>query len=291
MFKIQSHQMKSFEEAILRRFEDEMVVHSKEFTPWLCEVIGEEQLRVALRQAIARAGSYGFTYRGPIRLYVELMLLCGSAFDTDPQYAAVGECLRASGDQMQRAEHIYQKAGDYLDKISGYGMRNMHKALDALSVLTQMPMTYSPREFTTIMLHEVHRVFPQKADYIGDEQLTALIYEGRAEAQKYGYHTSRGEALVVMLMFAFGHGCTNDPIYPWIARVLRDERSLGPAAHAERLEQKRSLGSVTSLQSPAKERKRERRSTKANPSEFEKWWDFPDLHHTGMQLQGNSQNR
>ena len=80
--------MLAFEQAALRRFEDEMVVHSKDFSPLLCEIIGEDQLRVAVRQAMARAAGYGFTYRGPIRLFIEMMFLCGSAFDTDPQYPA-----------------------------------------------------------------------------------------------------------------------------------------------------------------------------------------------------------
>ena len=48
----------------------------------------------------------------------------------------------------------------------------------------------------------------------------------------------RGEALVVVLMFAFGHGCTDDPLYPWISRTLKDERIVGPAARVERLEKK-----------------------------------------------------
>jgi hypothetical protein len=48
-----------------QRFEDEMVVHSREFNPPLCKVLGEEQLRVALRAAIKRAGNCGFTHRGP----------------------------------------------------------------------------------------------------------------------------------------------------------------------------------------------------------------------------------
>jgi hypothetical protein len=39
-------------------------------------------------------------------------------------------------------------------------------------------------------------------------------------------------------MFAFGHGCTHDPLYPWIARTLKDERIKDPAARAERLEKK-----------------------------------------------------
>ena len=95
MLQIREEQMAVFEQAALRRFEDEMVVHSKIFSPRLCEVLGEEQLRVALRRAMARAGGYGFSYRGPIRLFIEFMFLFGSAFDTDPQYPWAGKILQA----------------------------------------------------------------------------------------------------------------------------------------------------------------------------------------------------
>lgn len=95
MLIIRKEQMKAFENDALRRFEDEMVVHSKEFTPRLCKVIGDEQLRVALRQTMERADTYGFTNRGPIRLYIELMFLYGNDFDTDPQYPSLGKVLNA----------------------------------------------------------------------------------------------------------------------------------------------------------------------------------------------------
>ena len=93
MLQIRFDQMKVFEEAAWLHFEDEMVVHSREFSPKLCAVLGEEQLRVALRQAIKRAGGYGFTFRGPVRLYIELMFLFGSHFDTDPQYPCRGRLV------------------------------------------------------------------------------------------------------------------------------------------------------------------------------------------------------
>src|SRR5262245_45441568 len=84
--RIRREQMEAFHTVALAAFEDEMVVHSKEFSPRLCEVIGEEQLRVALRAAMDQAGGYGFTNRGPVRLFIEMRFLFGSAFDTDPQY-------------------------------------------------------------------------------------------------------------------------------------------------------------------------------------------------------------
>jgi hypothetical protein len=52
---IRTEQMKAFEQASIRQFEEEMVAHSKDFSPPLCKVIGDEQLRLALRGAISRA--------------------------------------------------------------------------------------------------------------------------------------------------------------------------------------------------------------------------------------------
>ena len=39
-----------------------------------------------------------------------------------------------------------------------------------------------------------------------------------------------------MLMLAFGHGCADDSLYPWIARTLQDEAIADPTARARRLE-------------------------------------------------------
>ncbi len=238
MLQIRKEQMVTFEQDALRRFEDEMVLHSKEFSPELCEIIGDEQLRVALRQAMARAARYGFTYRGPIRLFIEMMFLCGSAFDTDPQYPALGEVLRSSDEQMHRAEQIHEGFLDYLERVSGPGAENVRKALRDLLIFARRPLTLSRNDFVAGILQEMAGIFPQKAAYVGDEALTALIHEGVAEARKYGFATVRAEAMVVVLMFAFGHGCTYDPLYPWISRTLRDPRIIDSAARAGRLEKK-----------------------------------------------------
>jgi hypothetical protein len=234
---IRVEQMKAFEEAARRQFEDEMVAHSKAFSPRLCEVIGDEQLRVAIHSAMKRGGGYGFTNRGPIRLFIEMMFLCGSGFDTDPQYQAVGEVLRGSGDQMQRAEQIHEGYLDYLERVSGPGAINVHKALKDLLYFAQMPLTF-PDGFAAGMRREMHRIFPKKAAYVGEAGLKVLINEGIGEAQRYGFTTDRQAALIVVLKFAFGHGSTNDPLYPWIARTLNDGKIVSPEARAARLEKK-----------------------------------------------------
>ena len=193
---------------------------------------------MALRQAMARAAGYGFTNRGPIRLFIELMFLCGSAFDNDPQYPALSRVLRSSDDQMDRAEQIHEGFLDYLERVSGPGAANVRKALRDFLTFARESVTFSAKDFVAGVLQEMTRTFPQKAAYVGEEGLTALIHEGVAEAQKYGFVTVRAQAMVAVLMFAFGHGCTYDPLYPWISRTLRDPRIIDSTARAGRLEKK-----------------------------------------------------
>lgn len=238
MLVIRAEQMKVFERVALESFEDEMVEHSKEFTPRLCEVLGDEQLRVALRQAMERADTYGFTHRGPIRMFIEMMFLFGSDFATDPQYPAFGVVLAAPGEQMARAEQLYEGVVDYHDKVAGENNINVRKSLEALSVFARKPVSFSEHNFAAEMLQQMTRIFRQKTAYLGDAALTTLIHEGRAEAQKYGFTATRAQALVVVLMFAFGYGCTDDPLYPWISRTLSDEKIVDAVARAERLEKK-----------------------------------------------------
>ena len=236
MLVIRPDQMKVFEQDATRRFEEEMVVHSKDFSPRLCEVIGDEQLRVALRSAITRADGYGFTYRGPIRLFIELMFLLGSGFDSDPQYPAIRRVLDDSAGQMQRAQQIHEEFLDYLEKVSGPGAVNVHRALSELLIFARSSPAFSS-DFVADMLQEMKRMFPQKAAYVGEPALRAVIDEALDEAREHGFDTDRQRALLVVLKFAFGHGCTNDPLYPWIARTLRDEK-FDAGARAARLEKK-----------------------------------------------------
>ncbi len=237
MLRIRAEQMQAFERATWRQFEEDMVLHGKAFTPRLCEVIGDTQLRVAVRAALARAAGYGFTNRGPMRLCVELMFLCGSAFDTDPQHWRLGEILRAPGDQMQRAQQIHDRFLDYLEKVSGPGAVNVRNALRDLLALVRTPLQLA-NGFVDGMLEQIHRVFPKKAEYVGEAPLRALIEEALVEAERHQFAADRHRGLLVVLMFSFGHGCTNDPLYPWIARTLADQRIAGPERRAQRLEKK-----------------------------------------------------
>src|SRR5207302_709278 len=72
MLEIRSEQITVFEQAALEAFEDEMVEHLKKFSPEHCEVMGEPRVRSVIQLGMARAKTYGFTNRGPVRFYLEM---------------------------------------------------------------------------------------------------------------------------------------------------------------------------------------------------------------------------
>jgi hypothetical protein len=240
MLTIRREQMEALDRPALAAFEAEMVIHCNGFSPPLCKVLGEAQLRLVIRQAIERARGHGFTNRGPVRLFIELTLLFGRAFDTDPQYPWAGEILRnpLRQSQMDRAEQLYAKTLEYLEKVAGPEDAFTRQALERIVELTQQPPQISQANFISAMLLQTQRVYPEKAAYAGDSALESLLQEGAAEAVDKDMTAAQSKALFCVLMFAFGHGCTNDPLYPWIAATLQDDRLSDPATRAKRLEKK-----------------------------------------------------
>lgn len=89
---------------------------------------------------MTRAKAYGFTNRGSIRLFIEMIFLFGSGFDTDPQYPWAATILADSSEQMYRAERLYEKIIDYQEKVSGANAVNTIEALRRVSFLRHQPL-------------------------------------------------------------------------------------------------------------------------------------------------------
>lgn len=238
MLQLREDQMERFRAAQAEQFERRMVAHAGDFAPDLYRVIGPEQMRLAIRPALDRGRAYGFTFCGPLRLFVEMTLLCGSGFDTDPQYPALRDALKAPADQMLRAQQLFELIVQQQSKVAGPDAENVFRALQTLWIIAREPNRYHLQHLDEQLLWDMTAIFPEKAAYVREPALRDLIASGRTEAVRYGFDTARAQALIPILMFSFGHWCANDPLYPWIARTLTDPKIVSPAARAKRLENK-----------------------------------------------------
>lgn len=240
MLTIGKDQLARFREPPRRAFEIEMVAHLAAFSPPLFKTLGEAQMLVVVQQGMQAAERHGFDLRGPVRMYLELMLLFGSRFDTDPQYPWFHELLTTATDdpQMQRAGRIHDRVTEYRRQVAGPDDDFTFAALRRILQFAEQPLEYPPTQIVGELARQFAAVYPEKAAYIGEQALTSLIAEGVEAARRLNSPSARGESLMSVLMFAFGHGCADDPLYPWIANTIRDGLAPAPARWPVRLEKK-----------------------------------------------------
>jgi hypothetical protein len=239
MLQIRREQMDVFRAAARQSFEDEMVLHLSEFSPSLAKTLRVEQLHDVVRLGMERAAGYGFDHRGPVRLFLESMLLFGSYFDTDPQYPWAAEILTDAGTpQTVRARQLYLRVMDYQERVAGPDDTYAAAALRNIRAFAARPLNFSPTELVPAMLHELELIYPEKVSYVGADALSVMIRRGGQGARNVRFYSPRATALVIVLMLAFGHRCGADPLYPWIANTLRDDRAQDPEAKAGHLEKK-----------------------------------------------------
>jgi len=240
MLQIRSEQNDALKTMALKRFEDEMVVHLGEFSPPLVKTLKEVQLRHAIRFGIKRAKHYNFTNRGPVRFYLEMMFMFGSHFDTDPQYPWASEILinQDADSQKQCADRLFEKTMDYRKQVIGPKDAYSLKALKKILILARHPPTLSKDDFIPAIRRQVINTYPEKAAYIGNNDLDTLIRESCDCALNLHFSDTRETSLLLVLMLTLGHGCIKDPLYPWISRTLADVKSRPPKNKARRLEKK-----------------------------------------------------
>jgi len=205
MLTIRAEQMEVLRAAAQQRFQESMRVHLNELAYPLAFGVPDGNLRKAISFGVARARGYGFDLRGPVRLYLELMLIMGSHFDTDPQYSWAAAILKnpGTGSQMARAERLYQAALDYEEEVIGTDYAQTVRAITSISFTVAQPLAVSPDTFVPDMLRTLRSLYPEKACYVGEAGLKALIREAQEDAQRWGLMTVRGASMLIILKMMF----------------------------------------------------------------------------------------
>jgi len=243
MLTIRQEQVDAFRQHHLRKFEDEMVEHLKKFAPQHWRVIGEETGRQVIRLGIEQAKKYGFTNRGPVRFYIEMMFMFGSYFDTDPQCLWATEILRdpQNLDQTNRADRLYEVMTKYWADVAGPNNVRTFTALHKLSEAQAEDYVTAGVSLEDGFLAGLKIIYPQKCAYLGERPLRALLKKTFGLADKHDFKSNEGIGLMIVLTFFLGHECTRDPLHGWIARGLSEERFASPAQRSANLQTKALL--------------------------------------------------
>jgi hypothetical protein len=163
------------------------------------------------------------------------MFSFGSSFDTDPQLPWAAAALRSAGDQMSRAEQLYGAMQEYLHEVAGPANEY---ATAALRRFKELQNSQAPQQRDAQLLARYLRAsYPEKYDYVGDRAIQALVQRASAAARERALPPHAVDFLTGM-MFGFGYGVLDDPLYAWVRRTLDDPLATTPGAKLERLRAK-----------------------------------------------------
>lgn len=223
MLTIRKEQVAVFDKVALGEFEAETLEHLKEFTPKHSERLGDVGLRQVLRLGLEGSKKYGFTNRGPVRLYLECMFLLGSYFDQDPQFPWAIDILidcQYSG-QMTRAEALCKKTNHYVRKVFGPDRQHYREGVGRMDQLVGASASSGPG-VEDALIEPLKNIFPQKCEYLGDAYLQKLVQWGIQSAKLLGLSTGKDISLFTCLGFMLGHGFATDPQFPWISATMKN---------------------------------------------------------------------
>ncbi len=237
MFRIRQAQIDVFDDAQSADFETFMVEHLGRFAARHAKILGEDQVRTVIRLGVGNARKYGLTKRSPVRLFVELMFIFGSQFDSDPQLAWAGQVLNdpAIADQKEKTRQLHRLALAYHEHVIG------SESVFAINALRRLNERAAELEFaaragvTNQNLQAFEQIYPEKFARVGDVVILGMVPAAIRIRESIGADSPRSTLLILAGMFAFGHGFYDDPLYPWIAKALYDSERSGPETRLDRV--------------------------------------------------------
>ncbi len=217
---ITEQQLKALEPYAYENYITELMAHCDEKFPHLRKTMGEEKLRQTIQQCIEKAKQSGFTQRGPIWFYAEMFIIFGWEFETDPQYPWIKETLQRNQhlSQLDSSSELFNATHLYLNNIYGENNKHLISVANKLEQLTLDNIHINKNRFIQDMLVILHDIYPQKCRFTEKESLTKLIEKGIQKSNvDYQFEQPNHIALIIILMFSFGHEFDHNPFYGWAA--------------------------------------------------------------------------
>ena len=240
MLVIRKEQKDVMEAAAAVSFESELAGHIKDFSPLHADAIGDDAINNAVRLGIERAKTYGLTKRGPVRFFVEMMVMFGSEFDTDPLLPWANGVLTNPSikDELERADILHEAMLEYFAEVAGKDKEHLFDSMRRFGKARLEDFHTQGTRFSDAVMALLKTSYPQRCTYLGDEALQELIESGKEEARSRLITSAKGGGLLIVLMFQLGHAATRDPLFPWISAALNDESVTDPNERIKNLRAK-----------------------------------------------------
>ncbi|CDL86714.1 hypothetical protein [Xenorhabdus cabanillasii] len=195
---------------------DELVLHCNESYPYLEIKLGKEGLRKALEDAVEKAKNDGFDQRGAVQLYIDILILFGEEFQTDPQYSWIREILdnHAHLGQLEKTTLLYHEVTRYLNEVHGEQDENLKASILKFQNINIEHLNVQWNTYKSNVDVLLNSLFPKKYQHIKQDNIKKVIQFGIEKSSQYGIEDANHAAFLTLIMFLLGHEFDQDIFLP-----------------------------------------------------------------------------
>lgn len=228
VLRMKAANLRAFEVAARDAFVAEMMAHTRQYSPRHAAWMEESDLRDAVIVGTARAAEHGFIQRGTVRFFLEMMILLGWGFDTDPLFPWAHETLSRDGYRtpMDRAEALHVGVTAFLGQVGEERHAYTGEAFRQFAAAAQGHDGPSGRPMAEDAVLALRRSYPRRAAACGAAPLERLVAEAIHRCLQHGWREPRQILSTAVMMFVFGHRFDADPFLPWRKAGSTDVREL-----------------------------------------------------------------
>jgi hypothetical protein len=219
---ILNSQLKALEAFRYATFRPRMLQHLGNHFCELAMLCGEEGFGKIIDDAVPRFQALGLRSNYEACIFIDLTVMLGRGFDTDPLLSWVQAILeRPQADKTAWMEKLMDAAVKFRQQLLGAALKLPEAVFrkiiqyDYDDIEDQIKPLSQPA-----FLEYLAALWPEKFAIIDERGFDALLREAAASAKAYGISSPEGAAYFCMLTFLLGHQFDRDFQYEWLMNIL-----------------------------------------------------------------------
>jgi len=190
----------------LKKDTDDFIIHCRKMFPSLVTLQRKEHLRPYIEQSVELAKKAGFTQRGPVCVYMDMMIILGVGFERDPLHAWLApDALTDSSSQLEKSMALYAALKNYLNTVYGEQGMFFEESLQRLRHITINTLPVNPDSYSENVHALLHALYPQRYDFIGYDAINAWLSFTDVRMKNAGITKAKHKAYMALIMFLFGY--------------------------------------------------------------------------------------